>query len=425
MILLNQNIKIYKDVNKNILELKKIFLLFEKVNYIPDEEFPLFIVQNDKICELINSILSSDNYKQSIKEELLISMIEAYKILNTNIQEELTVEELINELSQEEEFVENRDTLDLLHLYISELKYPILSAEEEKELCKRIEQKDQKAKEEFINRNLRFVVSVARKYKGRGLPLLDLIQNGNIGLLNAVERFDYTKGFRFCTYATWWIKKEIVREIQNTARVIRVPVHTYEDIQKFKLVTIRLSNELFREPSLQEIASEMKISMEKANRLSKAQEDASSLNDTLTNQEGSGELIDFIPDMESLENKIISSELKMKVKQLLQNSSLKSREVEILIKKYGLDGNAPRTLKSIGSDYGITYEAVRQAKEKAIKKLRIEKSIDDFIIYADNPQQAMQLIQIEKNKKAKSNTVTTIAESKARVLTKNLEVVNH
>ena len=259
---------------------------------------------------------------------------------------------------------------DPVRMYLKEIgKVPLLSAEEEIELAKRMENGDQAAKKRLAEANLRLVVSIAKRYVGRGMLFLDLIQEGNLGLIKAVEKFDYTKGYKFSTYATWWIRQAITRAIADQARTIRIPVHMVETINKLIRVSRQLLQELGREPTPEEIAAEMNMPVERVREILKISQEPVSL-ETPIGEEEDSHLGDFIQD----DNVPVPADaaaftlLKEQLEEVL--GTLTEREQKVLTLRFGLEDGRARTLEEVGKEFNVTRERIRQIEAKALRKLR-------------------------------------------------------
>jgi len=262
---------------------------------------------------------------------------------------------------------------DSVKIYLRQIgKIPLLTNEEELELAKRIqEKKDSFAKDILVNANLRLVVSIAKKYIGRGLSFLDLIQEGNVGLIKAAGRFDYRKGYKFSTYATWWIQQSITRAIADKARIIRLPIHMIDSISKIRKTTIDLTSELGRAPSKQEIAYRMGISVQKLTSIIKSAQSTISMDTPATSDEDSSKIADFIVDNSTItpDSRVSQDNLLEDIRKILNQLSQKERDVLIL--RYGLDNNgSKKTLDEIGTQYGVSRERIRQIETRAISKLK-------------------------------------------------------
>lgn len=271
---------------------------------------------------------------------------------------------------------------DPVRMYLKEIgRVPLLSAEEEVELAKRMEQGDENAKRRLAEANLRLVVSIAKRYVGRGMLFLDLIQEGNLGLIKAVEKFDYQKGFKFSTYATWWIRQAITRAIADQARTIRIPVHMVETINKLIRISRQLLQELGREPLPEEIAVQMDIPVERVREIMKIAQEPVSL-ETPIGEEEDSHLGDFIPDEDAPAPADAASFilLKEQLEEVLE--TLTPREEKVLRLRFGLDDGRTRTLEEVGQEFGVTRERIRQIEAKALRKLRHpsrSKKLKDYL----------------------------------------------
>ena len=298
-------------------------------------------------------------------------------------------EEEIEELPETEEIVDLDISIpkginidDPVRMYLKEIgKVPLLSAEEEIELAKKMEQGDEEAKRRLCEANLRLVVSIAKRYVGRGMLFLDLIQEGNLGLIKAVEKFDFRKGFKFSTYATWWIRQAITRAIADQARTIRIPVHMVETINKLIRISRQLLQELGREPKPDEIAKEMDLPEEKVREILKIAQEPVSL-ETPIGEEEDSHLGDFIPDDDAPAPAEAAAFSMLKEQLIEVLDTLTPREQKVLRLRFGLDDGRARTLEEVGKKFDVTRERIRQIEAKALRKLRHpsrSKKLKDYL----------------------------------------------
>ena len=289
--------------------------------------------------------------------------------------------------SQDAAAVASADTHNLamddpVKVYLKEIgRVPLLTAEEEQVLAMRIADGDQQAKQRLAEANLRLVVSIAKRYVGRGMQFLDLIQEGNLGLIKAVDKFDYTKGFKFSTYATWWIRQAITRAIADQARTIRIPVHMVEKINKVKKTNSQLLHKNGRDPTAEEIADELQMPVEKVREILRVAQEPVSL-ETPIGEEEDSHLGDFIPDDDALAPADAASMLLLKEQLGEVLKTLTAREEKVLSLRFGLEDGHPRTLEEVGKEFNVTRERIRQIEAKALRKLRHpsrSKKLKDFL----------------------------------------------
>ncbi|MBQ9989077.1 MAG: RNA polymerase sigma factor RpoD [Clostridia bacterium] len=343
--------------------------------------------------EVLNAI--ADTPEPVSKLESILNELEEHsiQIMNSlNDEPDPNVEDLANEEEVPREELAREDLIeyipeginvdDPVKMYLKEIgRVPLLTAEQEIEIAQRMSEGDQLAKQQLTEANLRLVVSIAKRYVGRGMLFLDLIQEGNLGLIKAVEKFDYTKGYKFSTYATWWIRQAITRAIADQARTIRIPVHMVETINKLIRVTRQLLQEYGRDPQPDEIAMEMGISEEKVREIIKIAQEPVSL-ETPIGEEEDSHLGDFIPDDDAPAPEEAASFTLLKEQLMDVLSTLTPREEKVLRLRFGLDDGRARTLEEVGKVFNVTRERIRQIEAKALRKLRHpsrSKKLRDFL----------------------------------------------
>lgn len=362
---------------------------------------------NGKIEEVIKQLSSKAGKKQNMLDqqevldaveeagvyenlEEIYTKLAADKVVVTTKEEPADDDIWATSEEDEEALAAEQDTSylddisdDSVRLYLREIgKIPLLTAEEELALANRVVAGEKKAKDQMAEANMRLVVSIAKRYSGRGLDFLDLIQEGNTGLLRAVEKFDPSKGFKFSTYATWWIRQAITRAIADQARVIRIPVHMVETINKLLRTQRRMTQELNREPTIEELAKEMEMEPEKIEYVMKIKQDVNSLDAAVRDDEEDSVLGDFIEDEDTKSPDEAATEqlLKEQVQGILE-SALSERELKIVKMRFGLEDGKNHTLEEVGHEFAVTRERIRQIEAKALAKLRKHKDAKKLYEY--------------------------------------------
>ena len=345
-------------------------------------------VKNEKVNKILEKAKAKGKitYGDLAKElddanaEQIDKVFDAFEKMGVSLNDDLDEEPDIDDLKEVEDLKLDEITADTnyeginvddpVRMYLREIgRIPLLTFEQELDLAKRILKGDEEAKKELAESNLRLVVSIAKKYVGRGMLFLDLIQEGNMGLIKAVEKFDYTKGFKFSTYATWWIRQAITRAIADQARTIRIPVHMVETINKLIRTSRHLLQQLGREPTPEEIAAEMEIPVEKVMEIQKIAQDPVSL-ETPIGEEDDSHLGDFIQDEDSPapQDSAAYTMLKEQLEEVM--NTLTPREAKVLKLRFGLEDGKARTLEEVGREFDVTRERIRQIEAKALRKLR-------------------------------------------------------
>jgi RNA polymerase primary sigma factor len=351
-----------KRVKKGVVTEKDIMLLMEKGRqrgFVTESEILHAIPNIEKDIEGLEKL-----YERL--ESTNINVIESGRVFederNKELEEKKKIEQDLKEAGS-----------DSVQMYLREIgNYPLLTAEEEVDLAKRIEKDEDAARHKLTLSNLRLVVSIAKKYVGRSpnLTLLDLIQEGNIGLFRAVEKFDYKRGYKFSTYATWWIRQAITRALADHARTIRIPVHMVETINKYQQVVRRLVQDLGREPLPEEVAAEMGIDVDKIRHIQKISQDTVSLEAPVGKDEEDSSLADFIPDEDSVSPSVTAARKLLKDHLDSIIGELSPREQKILDMRFGLGDGVTHTLEEVGKVFGVTRERIRQIEAKALEKIR-------------------------------------------------------
>ena len=371
--------------NKDTINIEEISFAFEDLN-LPEEEIEGiydYLKSKNIIVTQGNgpAMDASSGMDEEETEELLIDTGDDLLDEEDGAIEELEEVEEVR-IEGTAEVLEGVSTEDPVRMYLKEIgNVPLLTSEQEVDLAMRVEQGDVSAKRELTEANLRLVVSIAKKYVGRGMPFLDLIQEGNMGLMKAVDKFDYTKGYKFSTYATWWIRQAITRGIADTGRTIRVPVHMVETINKTLRMTRQLLQELGREPTPEEVAERLGVPAARVREVLKISRDPVSL-DTPIGEEDDSHLGDFIEDDSALSpaDSATFSMLREELANALE--SLTERERQVVKLRFGLEDGRARTLEEVGKEFNVTRERIRQIEAKALRKLRHpsrSKRLKDFL----------------------------------------------
>ena len=355
----------------NLSKVKQALLAqAKKLHYLTNDEILAQIPEPEKHIEEVDNLFDY-LFERGVD---VFDKVESKEVINQE-KDKATSSDLLSILTQ-------KGSIDSVRMYLKEIgKINLLTFEEEVSLAQAIEKGSDSAREQLINANLRLVVSIAKKYIGRGLTFLDLVQEGNQGLMRAVEKFDWKRGFKFSTYATWWIRQAITRAIADQAKTIRIPVHMVETINKVYKATRALTQRLGKEPTIEQIAAEVGISIEKVEEIYRISQDTTSLSTPVGDDEDSF-LGDFIEDTTQMSPYEETSKelLRESIKEVL--GSLDERETKVLSLRFGLMGETPKTLEEVGKIFNVTRERIRQIEAKALRKLRPpsrRKKLQDYL----------------------------------------------
>lgn len=399
---IENKVRINEEPEKNIEELRKVnnFLTRYEVEQTP--ELSMELLKNSTINKIVENIITN-NFKiiNSVGFESIDSNHNIQLLLELYCESKEISFKGSNEILFTEEYNDEfKKTTDSFGLYLSQIAKPLLTKEEEQRLFILKDQGDEAAREKLIEHNLQLVVYVAKAYMGKGMDVLDLVQEGNLGLVTAIEKFDYKKGYKLSTYATWWIKQAIQRSIMNNAKPIRLPVHVCEKLNKYGVVVTALEKKLLRKPTQKEICEEMDITLVQLRELEKAAQNVISLNSIL-NPDGDREteLGDMIPsDEETLEEQYIQSTMSEEILHILDKIKLSANERFVLEQRNGFNDGKPKTLEEIAKMIGITRERVRQIETKALRKIRISPYIKRLASLAELPEEKITFLKIRSER---------------------------
>ena len=372
------------DFESSLNNIKKLSMLFDEYEYVPTIEILVVIIKKNKkldysISNIYNEYLNQINKRDRNRffdNSFIVSLIDAYCSINSI--------EFEDEIKYEVD--DNSDCVDLIKEYLGSIgSCPLLTPEEEKNYAIKVAGGDKEARKKLIESNLRLVVSIAKRYQNKGLALLDLIQEGNLGLMKAVDKFDVSKGTKFSTYATWWIRQAILRAIADKSRNIRLPVYTHERLRYYRRAFAELSVKLNRDPKPEEIAQEYNLTLEEIEYLERIPDETVSINVTVS-EDHETELGEFIQDDgDSVEDIVINNNLHDSIMKLFDDCKLTDIQRNVLVLRFGLDGENPRTLEQIGKMYNVTRERIRQIEDKALQRIRKSRYSKAFSVYIDKP----------------------------------------
>jgi RNA polymerase sigma factor, sigma-70 family len=376
----NKLLKLMEKAKKNDMKISSIEIndafIGEELNTEAMEE--IYSRMEDKNIEIIEAIPEDvPNDLETVSDDLVL-LDDDTDFDDIDEEDEVDVDTELSAI----DILEGVGTDDPVRMYLKEIgTVPLLSSEEEAELAKKKQEGDEYAKQKLIEANLRLVVSIAKRYTGRGMSFLDLVQEGNLGLIKGVEKFDYTKGFKLSTYATWWIRQSVTRALADQARTIRVPVHMVETINKMSKMQRKLTLELGYEPSVTELADALEMSEEKVMEIMQIAREPASL-ETPIGEEDDSNLGDFVADNNVLTPEVNVESVMLREQINLLLGDLKERERQVIVLRFGLEDGHPRTLEEVGREFHVTRERIRQIEAKALRKLRNpvrSKKIKDFL----------------------------------------------
>ena len=390
---INYTFNLSQDKHKIVEEFENLEYFLSSIDCtLTDDLWIELLDKNKKLRDALNVLVVEEELPQS---NFLNQFLILYKILNTDIDRDNFFQNDYQSTKGEGKF-----TTDLITEYLKSIDKKVLSSEETKILFRRLEDGDQTAKRIIIERNLKLVVAFAKRYMNSGLPFLDLVQEGNLGLMKAVEHFDVNKGYAFSTYASYWINRFMKRALSVQVRNIKVSIYMDIKLRKFLKEEYLYMIELGREPSVSELAKKFNISIEEVLEFQRLQYDTLSLNLPISAEDETNEIGDFIiDDSSSADEEVVQSDMKMQVRNLLKKCNLTPREQEIICMRYGIDGNDFQTLESLKNKFSVSRARIGQIEQTALEKIRKSKCINSLAVYLDNPEQALQFVKKYQKKK--------------------------
>ena len=392
------NLKQKESCKQNIMQLNLLNGFLKEIDYKPNVDFYISIIESSKtLNNILESVVENNNNLDELSEDKFVkTIIEVYCMVH-----DIGTDEIDNEIQNlSSSYIDinlSENDNDTLKYYLQQIgSLPLLSLEEEKRLAYQVSMGDEEARDIFIERNLRLVVYIAKKHVNRGLPLEDLIQEGNIGLMKAVDKFDVTKGYKFSTFAIWWIRQAITRSLYDTGRTIRIPVHQSEKLNKINRAQSDFRNKFGRDPKISEMADITGIKKEDIEELLQMSMSVTSLNSPITEDNDEDELGDFIPsNIESPEESVVKDMTNVIVRDLFNQCNLTPREIEVLKMRLGFYGR-PFTLEEIGEKFHVTRERVRQLETKGLRRLRNSVAARNNVNLMDNPEQALKNLRLNR-----------------------------